>query len=136
MSTMVHYSFEVPHPILEMSVVACFSQLGYRLSSQQPNRWVFTRGKRLATLWAFSVQSPYTELSVEAIGVAGRRYRVSCTHNVWTMGYIFTGAQTKTLESEARMLETELMRNTTTQLPSPCGDPGIVARFSNLDMGE
>lgn len=109
MALKAHTGFEVlSKGDITQALLGHFSDLGYRLTNQQPEQWIFQRGNKLAALWRFDIRAYATTLTVRSsIQQDGKRW-VSCNWEVYTFMNLTTGGDVGTLEAEGRALESAL----------------------------
>jgi hypothetical protein len=90
-------------------IVFHFSGLGYRLVDEQPNAWVFRRGKKSAGFWTSpfctDVRTYYTTLTINTTPGNSGELLLSCVWAVRTWGAWFGGRDIRQLETEGRELE-------------------------------
>ena len=109
MALKAHVSFAIPEiPDAELKLISHFSSLGYSLTEQHTNKWIFHRGSKLGSLFRFDICAYSTVLTVCTNPSQQDQMRVSCDWDVWTCMSITTGADVSTLEAEARHLESVL----------------------------
>ena len=113
MSLKAHTGFAVPETKeLDARIVRHFAGLGYRLSCEQPNEWIFQRGNKSAALWRFNIRAYWTTLKVRADAQRDGQWWISCDWEVYTFMSITTGGDVGTLEAEGHSLESALRRAT------------------------
>jgi hypothetical protein len=109
MALKTHVGFAIPRDKdVAPRVFSHFSGLGYRLTEQQPDEWVFQRGNKLSALWRFDIRAYETKLTVRStVQQDGGRW-VSCDWEVYTFMSVTTGGDVGTLEAEGHQLESVL----------------------------
>lgn len=109
MALKAHVGFAIPgDKDITSRTLSHFSGLGYRLTEEQLNEWVFQRGNKLSALWRFDIRAYATKLTVRsATQQEGGRW-VSCDWEVYTIMNVTTGGDVGTLEAEGRQLESVL----------------------------
>jgi uncharacterized protein (TIGR03067 family) len=89
-----------------------FSGLGYRLVDEQPNAWVFQRGRRFAGFWTSpfctDIRAYDTTLTVNATPGKKGELLVSCVWAVRTWGAWFGRREIRQLEAEGGELKSLL----------------------------
>lgn len=104
-----HVGFEIPDAKdIGPRVIAHFSRLGYRLTDERPNEWLFQRGNKLTSLWRFDIRAYSTTLTVRASSQQKGGVWIACDWEVFTFMTITTGGDVGTLEAEGRELESVL----------------------------
>lgn len=104
-----HVGFAIPgDKDIASRMLFHFSGLGYRLTEEQPNAWVFQRGNKLAALWRFDIRAYATKLTVRPVTQQDGGRWLSCDWEVDTGMSITTGGDVRKLEAEGRQLEAVL----------------------------
>ena len=109
MALKANVSFSIPDDKNAASrITSHFSGLGYRLTEEQRNEWVFQRGNKLSVLWRFDIRGYATKLTVRSAAQQDGSSLVSCDWEVYTFISLATGGDVGTLEAEGRQLESVL----------------------------
>lgn len=109
MALKAHVGFSIPGDKNAASrIPSHFSGLGYRLTEEQPNEWVFQRGKKLSAWWRFDIRAYATKLTVRSDAQQDGGSWVSCDWEVYTVMNIMTGGDIRMLEAEGHQLESVL----------------------------
>ena len=109
MALKAHVGFSIPGDKNGASrIPSHFSGLGYHLTEEQPNEWVFQRGNKLSALWRFDVRVYATKLTVRSAAQQDGGSWITCDWEVHTFMSLTTGGDVGTLEAEGHQLESVL----------------------------
>lgn len=104
-----HVGFSIPRRNgISEAVLRHFASLGYRLTAESADYYLFERGSKLSAFWRFDIRSYSTKLVVRVGEETESTLWISCDFDVWAPATIITGGDVAVLEAEGRGLESRL----------------------------
>ena len=86
-------------------VIFHFSGLGYQLTDEQPDVWVFERGQSMGGSWSMDIREYFTTLTVRSVTGHADELLVSCDWSVRMHGGWVSPVHIKKLKAEGQQLQ-------------------------------